>query len=76
MKKILRILQYVVPYKNKLACVFTFNLFSSIFSVFTFALIIPFLGILFGTFQKVYTKVPMSFSTDSYILKQIHKKNT
>ena len=67
MKKILRILRYVVPYKNKLVFVFTFNIFSSIFSVFTFALIIPFLGILFGTFKKEYTNVPMSLSTDSVI---------
>lgn len=66
-KKILRILRFALPYKTNIILVFIFHLFSSIFSVFSLTMTIPFLSILFGQFPKVLKPVPLKLSYDSVV---------
>ncbi len=49
MKDILKIFRYILPYKNYAILNVIFNILSTIFSLFSFAMAIPFLGILFKT---------------------------
>ncbi|MEE4177157.1 MAG: ABC transporter ATP-binding protein [Bacteroides sp.] len=65
MKNFLKIIQYILPYKGKVALNVIFNLMSVIFSLFSITMAIPFLGILFQIQEMVYEKVPFSFSLSS-----------
>jgi subfamily B ATP-binding cassette protein MsbA len=58
------VLYYIKPYKSQAILNIVFNLLASIFSLFSLVLLIPFLGILFGT-EELVTEVPnFEFSAD------------
>lgn len=67
MRKYGRVLAYIKPYWIYAALNVFFNLFTIIFSLFTFALLAPFLSLLFGMTEEVTTKPDLSFSSDSLI---------
>lgn len=60
MKKFLPLLRYILPYKRYAALSISFNILSVVFSVSSLIMLMPFLGILFGT-QEMVTK-PAEFS--------------
>lgn len=57
--------RFVGPYKSNVILNIICNILSAIFSVFSFALIIPILQILFKTSEDHYTYVPFDWSLDS-----------
>lgn len=62
MKDFLRILRrFVPPYKNYLVWNVVFNILSAILNLFSFALIIPILNILFKISDKTYTYMDWTF---------------
>jgi len=62
MKGYLKLLKYVKPYKGLAFLNVLFNILSIVFSLFSIALIVPFLRLLFGQSQAVTTKPDLSFS--------------
>lgn len=65
MKNINFFIGYLKKYTGKVSLSMSFVLISTIFSVFSVAMIVPFLGLLFDTRKLVYTSVPFSFSMQS-----------
>lgn len=65
MKNFLKIIQYILPYKGKVALNVGFNLLSVIFSLFSLTMAIPFLGILFQMQPMVNEKVAFSLSLNA-----------
>ncbi|HPX76582.1 MAG TPA: ABC transporter ATP-binding protein [Bacteroidales bacterium] len=57
MKDFYKIIKYIFPYKVQAIFNIFFNVLSTLFSVFSFAIVIPFLGILFKT-QALVTEKP------------------
>ncbi|MGQ9846458.1 MAG: ABC transporter ATP-binding protein [Bacteroidales bacterium] len=76
MKRFIQLLMYVKPYWGLAILNGVFNILGSISSLFSLTMVIPFLGILFGTQPAVYDTVPLEFSFNSiqhnfnYILTQ------
>ncbi|MFO7842342.1 MAG: ABC transporter ATP-binding protein [Bacteroidales bacterium] len=77
MRKFFAILRYLIPYwKKSLLSVFC-NLLAAVFSVISFTMVIPFLGILFSTQNFNPNPIPFELSVESvqhnfnYILGQI-----
>jgi ATP-binding cassette, subfamily B, bacterial MsbA len=64
-KDIIKIWPFVKPYTGKIFVVLIFNLLTSLFSLFSFTVFIPFLSILFESQQIVHEPVAMEFSTES-----------
>ncbi|MCX6257123.1 MAG: ABC transporter transmembrane domain-containing protein, partial [Bacteroidia bacterium] len=79
MKRFLHTLKYVFPYWRNALLNFLYNLLSVLFSLFSFTMVIPFLGILFGKQATVDNPVPFEFSVNSlthnfnYLLSSIIK---
>ena len=67
MKKFYRVLSYIKPYWGYASLNVFFNLLTIVFSLFSFALLIPFLNLLFGMNELVTEKPILSFSTDSFL---------
>jgi ATP-binding cassette subfamily B protein/subfamily B ATP-binding cassette protein MsbA len=66
MKDFLRILRrFIPPYKKYLALNIVFNILSAVLNLFSFALIIPILNILFKTDTEVYTHVDLAWNLSS-----------
>ena len=65
MKGYIKFLRYTLPYKGLAALNVFFNIFSIIFSLFSIALIFPFLGLLFGKTALVTVKPAFEFSAES-----------
>lgn len=65
MKSIPRLLKLLKGYWGKVAFYITFNVLTVIFSLFSIAMVIPFLRILFGLDQFVHELVPFKFSLSS-----------
>lgn len=65
MKNFLKIVQYLFPYKGKVALNVVFNLLSVVFSLFSLTMAIPFLGILFKIQPMVNERVDFSLSLNS-----------
>jgi len=65
MKDFFRILKYVKPYLGFAGLNIFFNILNILFSLVSITMIIPFLGLLFGTQQKVYNPIDLSFSAIS-----------
>ncbi|NTW91412.1 MAG: ABC transporter ATP-binding protein, partial [Erysipelotrichaceae bacterium] len=66
MKQIIQvILKYVPPYKKELMLSILFNLFSAVFTVFTFAFIQPVLDILFDNTTEVNQLMDWTMSMDA-----------
>ena len=65
MRFFLKILKYIKPYYSYVGLNIFSNIFSVVFSLFSLTMVIPFLGILFGTQEKVLKASPLTFSADS-----------
>lgn len=62
MKSFLSTLRYIKPYYKYAILNVIFNLFSILFSLVSLTMVIPFLGLLFGTSELVYAAPPLSLS--------------
>ncbi|MBP7076834.1 MAG: ABC transporter ATP-binding protein [Bacteroidales bacterium] len=67
MKDIAKIFKFIVPYKWYAVLNVLFNALSTIFSLFSFGMVIPFLGILFGTQPMVTERVPLDLMSAASI---------
>lgn len=67
MKKFYRVLAYIKPYLGYAGLNVIFNLLTIVFSLFSFALLIPFLNLLFGIEELVTTKPSLELSTNSFL---------
>ncbi|RLD53716.1 MAG: ABC transporter ATP-binding protein, partial [Bacteroidetes bacterium] len=67
MKKFYRILAYIKPYYGYAGLNVIFNLLTIVFSLFSFALLIPFLNLLFGINDLVIEKPELAFNTKSLL---------
>ncbi len=65
MKDFLRVLNFAKPYWIYAVFNIVFNVLTVIFSLVSITMIIPFLGLLFGTQEKVYTTSSLDFNTNS-----------
>ncbi|MCE2741736.1 MAG: ABC transporter ATP-binding protein/permease [Sphingobacteriales bacterium] len=65
MKGYIKFLRYTLPYKGLAALNIFFNIFSIVFSLFSIALIFPFLGLLFGKTALVTVKPNFELSAES-----------
>ena len=65
MKDFLRVLRFAKPYWIYAVFNIIFNILTVLFSLVSITMIIPFLGLLFGTQEKVYEAPPLAFSTSS-----------
>ncbi|MBN2639262.1 MAG: ATP-binding cassette domain-containing protein [Bacteroidales bacterium] len=65
MKKFSRVLAYTLPYWVPTLLNIIFNLLTVLFSLFSFALLIPFLNLLFGINELVTVRPDLHFSTKS-----------
>jgi len=65
MRFFLKILKYIKPYYSYVGLNIFSNIFSVVFSLFSLTMVIPFLGILFGTQEKILQASPLTFSADS-----------
>jgi subfamily B ATP-binding cassette protein MsbA len=65
MKNIHRIIKYVLPYKWKAGVSVSFMVFTAVFSVFSLALIAPFLNLLFGKTELIHEPLPFELSVDT-----------
>jgi len=61
----IKILKYIKPYSSYAVLNVGSNIISVIFSLFSLTMVIPFLGILFGTQEKVYQAAPLSFNAQA-----------
>jgi len=60
-----KIIKYIKPYKSYAILNVISNIVSVLFSLVSLTMIIPFLGILFETQEKVYNPQPFNFNTES-----------
>lgn len=67
MKLFFRLLKYVFNYKRHIILIVLCNILYSVFSVFSLALIVPFLSVIFGITPAVHSAPTTSFSVDSMI---------
>jgi len=67
MKKFAKIIRFIIPYWTLVLINFLFNVASVIFSLFSFTMVIPFLGILFKTQPIIENSVPFEWNYDSTI---------
>ena len=65
MKLFRKSLQYLTPFKGNVILIFIFNIFYSIFSVFSLSMVIPFLSVIFGEAAAVEVKPEFAFSSES-----------
>ena len=65
MKKLHRVIAYIFPYWGSLIANLFFNVMAIVFSLFSLALLIPFLNLLFGMNKLVTTRPVLTFSTHS-----------
>ncbi|MBO4615101.1 MAG: ABC transporter ATP-binding protein [Bacteroidales bacterium] len=62
MKDFLKVTRYILPYKGYALLNILFNILSAVFSLCSFTMVIPFLGILFNTQEPVREMVEMSLT--------------
>lgn len=67
MKKYFKILKLVKPYWRYALLNIMFNILSVVFSLVSLTMVVPFLGLLFGTVQLVNSAPPLAFSTEALI---------
>lgn len=65
MKNILKIYRYVLPYWGNALMNILFNILSVIFSIVSLAMVVPFLGLLFGTQKLLLVKPEATLSVES-----------
>jgi subfamily B ATP-binding cassette protein MsbA len=67
MKKYYKLFRYLIPYKWNAFQSILYNVFGAIFSLFSLAMIIPFMGVLFGTVKPLEVKPVFAFNPDAII---------
>ncbi len=67
MKKYYKLFRYLIPYKWSAFQSILYNVFGAIFSLFSLAMIIPFMGVLFGTVKPLEVKPVFAFNADAII---------
>ncbi len=67
MKNIYKIIRYIIPYKWHAFISIGFVILSSLFSLFSLAMVAPFLNVLFGPSDLVTDPVPFSLNTGAII---------
>ncbi|HDO28150.1 MAG TPA: ABC transporter ATP-binding protein [Bacteroidetes bacterium] len=67
MKKFYRVLSYIKPYWGYAGLNILFNIFTVVFSLFSFALLIPFLNLLFGLNDLVTVRPAFTFSKEAIL---------
>ena len=67
MKEFFRILNFAKPYLPFALANIVFNILTVLFSLVSLTMVIPFLGLLFGTQEKVYEAPALSLNVDSII---------
>lgn len=67
MKKFTRVLGYIKPYWGQLGLNVFFNILTIVFSLFSFALLIPFLNLLFGIEEMVTEQPEFALSIDTLL---------
>ncbi len=67
MKKFYRVLAYIKPYLGYAGLNVIFNILTIVFSLMNFALLIPFLNLLFGVNELVTVKPELTFSTQGLL---------
>ncbi len=67
MKRFLKLLNYLVPYKWLVFQNVLYNVLGAFFTLFSFAMIIPFLRVLFGNQPMVTETMDFALSTDYFI---------
>ncbi len=67
MKRFLGLLKYLAPYKGKVIQNIVFNILGAFFTLFSFAMVMPFLGILFENQELVTEPAEFTLST-KYLL--------
>lgn len=67
MKEFFRILQFAKPYWPFAIGNIIFNILTVLFSLVSLTMVIPFLGLLFGTQEKIYEAPALSLNVDSII---------
>ncbi|MDR2407916.1 MAG: ABC transporter ATP-binding protein/permease [Bacteroidales bacterium] len=67
MKDFRKLFTLLKPYKFKLGCVALFNIFSIVFSVFSIALLAPFLSLIFNKIPPIVNKPEFVFSSEGVI---------
>lgn len=60
-----RALRYLAPFKGNIALIFAFNILYAIFSLFSLAMAVPFMSILFGEKEVITEKPAWSLSSES-----------
>jgi len=64
-KNYLHVLKYALRYKGNIALMVAANLFYSVFSIFSLALIVPFLSVLFQQSDSIMTEPEFTFSVNA-----------
>ena len=67
MKRFFRLLNYLVPYKWYVAQNVVYNIFGAFFALFSFAMVIPFLEVLFGNQEVVTEAMEFRLSTEYFM---------
>ena len=67
MKEFFRILKFAKPYLPFALANIVFNILTVLFSLVSLTMVIPFLGLLFGTQEKIYEAPALSLNVDSII---------
>ncbi len=67
MKKFYRVLSYIKPYYGYALLNVLFNVLTIAFSLFSFALLIPFLNLLFGINELVTVEPDFTFTTSGFL---------
>jgi subfamily B ATP-binding cassette protein MsbA len=67
MKKFKRVLAYIKPYWGLMGLNILFNVLTIVFSLFSFALLIPFLNLLFGIEELATAKPELALSTQALL---------
>jgi subfamily B ATP-binding cassette protein MsbA len=67
MKRFIKLLSYLVPYKWLVGQNIFYNVLSAFFALFSFAMIIPFLRVLFGNQPLVTETMEFALSTDYFM---------
>jgi len=65
LKNYLRIIKYALRYKGNITLMFVANIFYSVFSIFSLALLVPFLSVLFKQIEPLASKPEFTFSINS-----------
>jgi subfamily B ATP-binding cassette protein MsbA len=67
MDEIKRVFSYINPYKWNIAKAVICNILYAFFSLFTLAMIVPFISVIFGLIEPIYIKPNLTIDTQSWI---------